>query len=224
MDDARFDDLSRRLGMSESEEDVASAWVQQGQSAGGRRRMFSSLGAAGLAVLAGLGLQTTTAKQKHKKSKHKSAGAESGKSGKRGATGPTGPTGPAGTGNGSPGITGPTGPTGPKGPIGPEGAMGETGPQGAPGVTGPRGDVGPQGDPGPKGDPGDPGPKGDKGDTGPQGAPGSSADIPSGTLICNKNNPNQCAGYGQCPSPYTICVREGGPGAYTTNGICCRFA
>jgi hypothetical protein len=30
--------------------------------------------------------------------------------------------------------------------------------------------------------------------------------------------------YDDCPAPYTICVREGGPGGYTTNGICCRFA
>ena len=68
------------------------------------------------------------------------------------------------------------------------------------------------------------GPTGDTGPQGPQGEPGASGVVPSGTLICSKDGRNQCAGYDQCPAPYTICVREGGAGGYTTNGICCRLA
>ena len=83
------------------------------------------------------------------------------------------------------------------------------GPQGPTGDTGPQGPQGPQGNTGPQG---------------PQGEPGASGVVPSGTLICSTNGRNQCAGYDQCPAPYTICVREGGAGAYTTNGICCRLA
>lgn len=99
---------------------------------------------------------------------------------------------------GSPGAVGPTGPTGPAGPAG-------TGSQ----VTGPTGPAGPAGEPGA---------------TGPEGPAGASGVVPRGTLICNTANRNECSGYNQCPSPWTICVREGGPGAYTTNGICCRLA
>lgn len=97
---------------------------------------------------------------------------------------------------------GPTGPTGPTGPAG-TGTM----------ATGPTGPAGPAG------------PTGDSGAVGPQGPAGASGVVPSGTLICNKaGGGNQCSGYDDCPSPWTICVREGGPGAFTTNGICCRLA
>ena len=99
------------------------------------------------------------------------------------------------------GTAGPTGPTGPAGPAGPAGSGSQ--------ITGPAGPMGPQGPAGP---------------AGPQGPAGASGVVPTGTLICNTANRNQCSGYNQCPSPWTICVREGGPGAYTTNGICCRLA
>lgn len=101
-------------------------------------------------------------------------------------------------------AAGKIGPTGPTGPAGPAGAAG-SGSQ----VTGPTGPMGPQGP---------------TGAAGPQGPAGASGVVPSGTLICNTANRNECSGYNQCPSPWTICVREGGPGAYTTNGICCRLA
>jgi hypothetical protein len=156
VDDARFDDLSRRLGMHERPEGVAGDGARETlRSSGGRRSMLGSLGAAGIAMVAGLGLQTATAK---KKSKHKPADAErhkhgkKGKPGAKGPTGPTGPTGPAGSGSGSAGATGPTGPTGPMGPAGPSGSAGETGLRGETGpqgITGPDGATGPQGEPGP---------------------------------------------------------------------------
>jgi hypothetical protein len=157
MDNERFDALSRRLGKNEPQEspasDLALATLRSGE---GRRHLLGSLGAAGVAVITGLGLHTARAK----KTKHKSTGAERHKNGKNGKRGPTGPTGPSGSGSGSSGATGPTGPTGPTGSAGETGTPGETGPQGA---TGPDGTTGPQGTTGPDGA------------TGPQGEPGPSA-------------------------------------------------
>jgi hypothetical protein len=97
----------------------------------GRRDALRSLSAAGMAMLAALGLVSAGgAKKKH----HRNNGPQAeGKKGKRGPTGPTGPTGPAGGGTGA-GSTGPTGPTGPTGAAGSTGATGATGPVGTSGV------------------------------------------------------------------------------------------
>ncbi len=97
----------------------------------GRRVALRSLSAAGMALLATLGLaQGGEAKKKNNGdgNHHKDRGqAEKkrggGGRGKPGPTGPTGPTGPAGDGES---VTGPTGPTGPQGP---QGSTGPTGPQ-----------------------------------------------------------------------------------------------
>jgi hypothetical protein len=93
----------------------------------GRRDALRSLGSAGMALLAAIGLTTggEAKKNKHRDGKNKNdknrtqaerKGGGGGK-GKPGPTGPTGPTGPAGGGTGA-GVTGPTGPTGPAGPAG----------------------------------------------------------------------------------------------------------
>jgi hypothetical protein len=75
VDDAQFDDLSRRLGMSEPQEGAAGAGTPQTLSASrGRRTVLGSLGAAGVAAVTALGLQTTTAK-KQKKNTHQHASA-----------------------------------------------------------------------------------------------------------------------------------------------------
>ncbi|MFN8662431.1 MAG: hypothetical protein U0075_11105 [Thermomicrobiales bacterium] len=183
MDDTRFDALSRLVGIGTPHADGTGRTAGVTANSPERRRsVLGSLGAAGVALLAGFGLHTTSARksrsQKKKRTGKRTVGAEGKKkAGPAGPTGPTGPTGPAG-----PGSIG-TGPTGPTGPAGATGAVGPQGPAGPSGV------------------------------------------VPTGTLICNKaGGGNQCSGYGQCPSPWTICVREGGPGAYTTNGICCRLA
>lgn len=142
VDYSRFDNLSQRPGISSHTEGVDSDGSPlTPRSSGGRRHVVGSLGAAGMAVVAALGLQTATAKKKQR-----SAGAErgeGGKKGKRGPTGPTGPTGPSGSGSSSAGATGPTGPTGPAGSAGPAGTRGPAG------ITGPDGASGPQGEPGP---------------------------------------------------------------------------
>ena len=168
MGNARFADLSRRLGITEPQEDVAGDLLLHGPSSGGgRRNVLGSLAAAGLAMVAGLGLSEQSAAGKGNNN-----GNENGQTKRRSK---------------------------PK-----------------PGPKGDRGDAGPQGDPGAKGD---------KGDTGPQGAAGASGVAPSGTIICNKSGGgNQCSGYDDCPAPYNLCVREGGAGGFTTNGICCRLS
>jgi hypothetical protein len=186
--DARIDDLYRRGEMSESAEGEAHDGLPQTPgSGGGRRHVLSTLAAAGVAVLAGLGWGEPSAAAKEGRAtaeRHRSGdGHPHGKRGKRGEAGPGGPAG-------SPGSPG---------------------------------EKGGQGDKGDKGDAGNQGDKGDTGDTGRQGATGASGVAPSGTLICS-SHPNQCQGYDDCPSPYTLCVREGGPGAFTTNGICCRLS
>jgi hypothetical protein len=185
------DERSRREALSESQESVPGNGVPQTPgSGGGRRHLLGSLGAAGLAVLASLGLgeQSAAAKQgRARAERHRSGdGHPHGKRGKRGEAGPGGPAG-------------------------------------SPGSQGEKGGQGDKGDKGDTGAQGDPGLKGDKGDTGSQGATGASGVAPSGTLICN-SHPNQCSGYDDCPHPYTLCVREGGPGAFSTNGICCRLS
>ncbi len=181
MSDERSNDRSRCLEMSEPQEGVPGARVPQTlSSGGGRRNVLGSLAAAGLAVLASLGLgeQSAVAKQGRATAERRRSG-DGHPSGKRGKRGEAGPGGPAGS----------------------------------------------PGSPGEKGEKGDTGPKGDKGDTGPQGATGASGVVPRGTLICNTGGfGNDCSGYDDCPAPFTICVREGGPGAFSTNGICCRLA
>jgi len=213
--DAWFDDLSRRVGTSEPQEGEAGDRVSQPlSSGGGRRNVLGSLGAAGLAVLAGLGFGELSAAAKGNKSgkenKQKSNGTKAAKKKKRTKI----PT------------LDPVGPLRPRGPFGPEGPWdGPTGPTGPAGPQGARGDTGPKGDTGDTGPQGDPGPKGDTGDTGPQGVPGASGVAPRGTLICNYlGGGNQCSGYDDCPAPFTLCVREGGPAGFSTNGICCRLS
>jgi hypothetical protein len=111
-----------------------------------RRDALRSISAAGMALLAAIGL-TQGGEAKKKKNNdggnnHKNrAQAEKKKGGKSkpGPTGPTGPTGPAGGGTGA-GATGPTGPTGPTGSAG--AASQVTGPTGRTGGTGPAGPAG----------------------------------------------------------------------------------
>jgi hypothetical protein len=94
--------------------------------AAGRRHALRSLGAAGMALLAGLGLSDGGDARKAKtqdggkghrpgdaRADGKGKGTGKGKRGPAGPAGPTGPTGPANGPNGSQGPTGPTGPTGP---------------------------------------------------------------------------------------------------------------
>jgi hypothetical protein len=114
-----------------------------------RRDALRSISAAGLALIAALGLAqgNDAAKKKnkggknHDKNRNQAEGKKGGGGkGKPGPTGPTGPTGPAGDGES---VTGPTGPQGQAGPTGPAGApslvTGPTGPRGLQGPTGPRG-------------------------------------------------------------------------------------
>ena len=165
MDDVGRDASTRHPTMHDTREGGAGDAAPPPGGDGGRRQLLGSLGAAGLAVMAGLGLQATTAEKKRKgksksKNKHTSAGAEhhrngkNGKNGKQGPKGPTGPTGPAGSGSGSEGATGPTGPTGPTGLTGPAGPSGDAGEAGTPGQIGPQGITGPDGAAGPQGEPG----------------------------------------------------------------------
>lgn len=130
-----------------------------------RRDALRSLSAAGLALLAALGLTGgSEAKKNHgggNKHKNRTHAEKKGKGkSKPGPTGPTGPTGPAGGGTGA-GATGPTGPQGSSGNTGPAGAAGSagvTGPAGPEGSTGPAGAAsqvtGPTGATGPAGSPG----------------------------------------------------------------------
>jgi hypothetical protein len=124
----------------------------------GRRDALRSLSAAGMALLATIGL-THGGEAKNKNKNHgggndrKDRGQAERRGGggksKPGPTGPTGPTGPAGGGTGA-GSTGPTGPTGARGITGNTGSMGPAGPAGAASqVTGPTGRMGPTGATGP---------------------------------------------------------------------------
>lgn len=136
-------------------------------SAAGRRDAVRSLGAAGVALLAALGLADAARAGQHHRSgrKHKrrerdrkkpqtsspapaSDGSLDGTSDenglvqaeKKGKLGPPGPAGPTGaTGPGGSGSQGPTGPQGATGSQGPAGPTGETGAAGATGDTGPTG-------------------------------------------------------------------------------------
>lgn len=114
---------------------------------GGRRDALRSLSAAGMAVLAALGLAEAGEAKKNKNNgggnNHKKrAQAEKKRGGggksKPGPTGPTGPTGPAGGGTGA-GATGPTGPTGAQGNVGSTGPEGPAGP--LPAVTQVEGNI-----------------------------------------------------------------------------------
>jgi hypothetical protein len=143
----------------------------------GRRTALRSLSAAGMALLATLGLTTGSEAKKKKnnggknnKNNHPQAEKKGGGKGKPGPTGPTGPTGPAGGGTGA----GSTGPTGPTGPVGQSGPTGVAGPAGAPGVAGPTGLRGPTGAAGAASQvTGPTGPKGTTGATGPAGVSGT---------------------------------------------------
>jgi hypothetical protein len=114
-----------------------------------RRDALRAVGAAGVVLLAALGLANGgEAKKKknnsggnHHRNRNQAEGKKGGGKGKSkpGPTGPTGPTGPAGGGTGA-GATGATGPTGPTGPAGAASQVtGPTGPRGAAGTTGPAG-------------------------------------------------------------------------------------
>lgn len=195
MDDTRFDALSRHIGSGKRPENgAASTNLVIPESGERRRQVLGSLGATGMVLLAGLGLGAQTSAAKTKKKKSRNKGKHKDNRQSAQAEGKN-------RKKSSAGAAGPTGPTGPAGPAGPAGSGSQ--------ITGPAGPMGPQGPVGP---------------AGPQGPAGASGVVPTGTLICNTANRNQCSGYDQCPSPWTICVREGGPGAYTTNGICCRLA
>jgi hypothetical protein len=149
--------------------------VREVTGSSGRRNVLRSLGAAGMALLAVIGLGEGGEARNKKKNHgggndHKDrtqAEKKGGGKGKPGATGPTGPTGPAGGGTGA-GETGPTGPAG------------STGPSGAPGVTGPAGLRGPAGPAGAASQV--TGPTGPKGATGPAGSAGV-----SGTQVATVN-------------------------------------
>jgi hypothetical protein len=93
----------------------------------GRREALRSLSAAGMALLAALGLAngSTARKHQHHGANHHPQQAHAEKKGK--GKGKSGPTGPAGGGTGA-GATGPAGPTGPKGNTGNSGPAGPTGP------------------------------------------------------------------------------------------------
>jgi hypothetical protein len=138
MDDARIVDLSQRGAMSESQEGVPGDGVPQTpRSGGGRRHVLGSLGAAGLAVLAGLGWgeQSAAAKQGRARAERRRSG-NGHPSGKRGKRGEAGPGGPAGN-PGSPGEKGGQGEKGDKGDAGNQGDKGEKGDQGTQGLQGP---------------------------------------------------------------------------------------
>jgi len=113
----------------------------------GRRTALRSLSAAGMALLATLGLTSGSDAKKKKNNggknnknanqeHHRNRGHKR-KKGERGAQGPSGPTGAAGSG-----VTGPTGPTGAMGDIGSTGPLGPTGETGLAGPTGPAGPSG----------------------------------------------------------------------------------
>jgi hypothetical protein len=110
-----------------------------------RRDALRSLGAAGMALLAALGLNSAAAKKntgggkgggkgRHRKNRRKNRANRRGKEGQeRQATAPlTAEKGPPG------GLPAPlVGPTGPTGPAGPQGAAGPAGPKGDTGPVGP---------------------------------------------------------------------------------------
>ena len=74
MDDARFDVWSRRLATSELQEGEAAFSAAKGAESGkARRRVLGSLGAAGLAMFAGLGLQKPTAKKEEREERQVAA-------------------------------------------------------------------------------------------------------------------------------------------------------
>src|SRR5262245_31933912 len=91
----------------------------------GRRNALRSLSAAGMALLAALGLagggEAIKNKNRHNPNRGQAERKRGGGRGKPGPTGPTGPTGPAGNGES---VIGPTGPIRPTGEIGPVGISG----------------------------------------------------------------------------------------------------
>ena len=140
MDDARINDLSQRGAMSESQEGVPGDGVAQTpRSGGGRRHVLGSLAAAGVAVLAGLGLGEPAAAAKQGRAtaerRRNGHGNPGGKRGKRGEAGPGGPAGNPG----SPGEKGGQGEKGDKGDAGNQGDKGDKGDQGDQGTQGLQG-------------------------------------------------------------------------------------
>jgi hypothetical protein len=98
-----------------------------------RRDALRAAGAAGMALMATLGLPQAGDSKKNRRrdakkqdEKSRAEKKKGGGKGKPGPTGPTGPTGPAGDGTGA-GATGPTGPAGPLGDTGPTGPLGTAG-------------------------------------------------------------------------------------------------
>ncbi|MGH2618840.1 MAG: hypothetical protein ACRDJC_26730 [Thermomicrobiales bacterium] len=156
-----------------------------------RRDALRSLGAAGMALLAALGLNGATAREKTKGGgknggkdhhrKHQRKNRAKGGRNQRQADPEQVPDNAAPDANGAveaEGIglfrkVGPTGPTGPAGPKGDTGAPGTAGAQGPAGSPGEQGPTGPQGDTGDAGTPGTPGNDGPTGPTGPGGVPGA---------------------------------------------------
>jgi hypothetical protein len=159
----------------------------------GRRDALRSVGAAGAALLAALGLRDAAAKKgngggegRHRKNRKKNRPRQADKSS---PASPAPAPSEADESVQAQANDKKLGPTGPTGPTGADGAQGEPGPQGAQGEPGGSGPAGPQGEPGaastvpgptgatgpagPAGTPGAAGAPGPQGDTGPIGPPGS---------------------------------------------------
>jgi hypothetical protein len=167
----------------------------------GRRHAVRSLAAAGVALLAALGLtdaasagekrgganagkkrRRITRKRDRKSTHPDSAQAADGNGATPGLSGATGTTGTSGaTANGqseadlieAEAKKGKPGPPGPQGPQGAPGPQGAQGPQGPAGISAGSGATGPQGPTGPAGPLGATGPQGLPGPTGPTGPKGS---------------------------------------------------
>ncbi len=148
----RSDVVVNRKGETDMNEDRIDAPPQTLARATGRRSALLSLGAAGVALPAALGLNAAAAKdKKHGGGKGRKNQKPKGRQGGEREQGVTAQEAPDNVGppGGLPvhGPTGPAGPTGPTGPQGEGGSQGATGPEGPRGadsqVTGPPGPTGP---------------------------------------------------------------------------------
>lgn len=174
----------------------------------GRRAALRTLGAAGVGLLAAVGLANGSGDAKGQRSKRRKVAHKHNKNKNRGkakkqrsspeqalASPEVTPAAPSGVPEEKGLVSdilkklGPTGPTGPTGPAGPQGL---TGPAGVAGSAGPAGPAGPTGDPGPTGPAGTPMITrvfGEPRDCLPEGGPGAGgyvctgAECPPGSVV-----------------------------------------
>jgi hypothetical protein len=199
-------------------------------SAAGRREAISSLGAAGIALLAALGLNGAAAKNKNqsndgggkgvgtgrhskKQRRRRTKGNDTpGQDGRQQEADKTNPTANGAVDAEGIGLLRKVGPTGPTGPTGATGDRGEPGPQGLQGAPGDTGPAGPQGDtgaastvPGPTGDTGAAGAAGEQGPPGPAGPQGPQGSPGPTFSIFEVVGPSTFVGAGEINSGVAQC-------------------